>query len=70
MLADWTHIPGFCPWDLERLEVRGGWGPGWRRVPQPRAALRELCLAYLVGQEAEMAQPMEAVRRDVQHQPP
>src|SRR5437867_11935481 len=28
------------------------------------------CLAHPVGQEAEVAQPMEAVRRDMQHQTP
>jgi hypothetical protein len=37
-------------------------------VPQQSAALRELLLPHAVGQEAKVAQPVEAVRRDVQHQ--
>jgi len=32
--------------------------------------LRELLLPHAVGQEAEVPQPMEAVRRDMQHEPP
>ena len=43
---------------------------GTRGVPQQSAALHEFRLAHPVGQEAEVAQPMEAVRRDMQHQPP
>ena len=43
---------------------------GTRGVPQEGAALREFRLAHPVGQEAEVAQPLEAVRRDVEHQPP
>ena len=43
---------------------------GLRGVPQEGAALRQLRLAYPVGQEAEVAQPVEAVRRDMQQQTP
>jgi hypothetical protein len=39
-------------------------------VPQQRAALREFRLPHAVGQEAEVPQPVEPVRRDVEHQPP
>jgi hypothetical protein len=39
-------------------------------VPEQRAALGEFRLAHPVGQEAEVAQPVEAVRRHVEHQPP
>ena len=39
-------------------------------MPQQRAALREFLLPHAVGQEAEVPQPVEAVRRDVEHQPP
>jgi hypothetical protein len=43
---------------------------GTRGVPQEGTALREFRLAHPVGQEAEVAQPLEAVRWDVEHQPP
>ncbi len=39
-------------------------------MPQQRAALREFLLPHTVGQEAEVPQPVEAVRRDVEHQTP
>ena len=39
-------------------------------MPEENAALRELLLAYPVGQETEVAHAVEAVRRDVQHQTP
>ena len=39
-------------------------------VPQEGAALRELLLPHPVGQEAEVAQPVEAAGWDVQHQAP
>jgi hypothetical protein len=37
-------------------------------MPEENAALRELLLAYPVGQETEVAHAVEAVRRDVPHQ--
>ena len=43
---------------------------GWGSVPQQRAALREFLLPHAVGQEAEVPQPMEPMRRDVEHEPP
>jgi len=43
---------------------------GTRGVPQEGAALRQLLLPHPVGQEAEVPQPLEAARRDMQHQPP
>src|SRR5207253_245737 len=39
-------------------------------MPQQRAALCEFLLPYAVGQEAEVPQPVEAMWRDVEHQPP
>ena len=39
-------------------------------MPEEGAALGELRLPHPVGQEAEVPQPVEAARRDVQHQPP
>src|SRR5882672_1777571 len=43
---------------------------GWCGLPQEGAALRQLLLAYPVGQEAAVAQPVEAVGWDMQHQTP
>jgi hypothetical protein len=43
---------------------------GLRGVPQEGAALRKLLLPHPVGQEAEVTQPVEAARRDVEHQTP
>jgi hypothetical protein len=37
-------------------------------LSQQDATLRELCLAHQVGQEAEVAEPVEAVRWDMEHQ--
>ena len=39
-------------------------------MSQEAAALRELLLAHPVGQKAEVPQPVEATRWDVQHQTP
>ena len=39
-------------------------------MPQEGAALRAFRLPHPVGQEAEVPQPVEAARRDMQHQPP
>jgi len=39
-------------------------------VPQERAALREFLLAHTIRQEAEVPQPVETTRRDMEHQPP
>jgi hypothetical protein len=43
---------------------------GWPGLPQEGAARGELLLAHPVGQEAEVAHPVEAVWRDVEHQAP
>jgi hypothetical protein len=39
-------------------------------VPQEHAALGKLLLPYPVGQEAEVPQPVEAARWDMEHEPP
>jgi len=71
MLADRTHSPWLLGWHLGRFAVRGlVTNPGWGGVPQESATLCELLLPHAVGQEAEVPQPMEAVRWDMQHQTP
>ena len=72
VLADRTHAP-LAPPLPPRVACRSTGrlpGTGWRGVPQQRAALGEFLLAHPVGQEAEVPQPVEAVRGDVQHQAP
>ena len=43
-------------------------GEAWLWLLQQRSALGELGLAYPVGQEAEMSDPLEAVRQDMQQE--
>ena len=71
MLTDRTLSPWLTRGCLGRLESsRRCLGQGVRGVPQQGAALREFRLAHAVGQEAEVSQPVEAMRGHMQHQPP
>jgi hypothetical protein len=73
VMADWAHGPWFPCGPLGWLEDQVhslSLDLGWRGLPQESAALGELLLAYPVGQEAEVAQPVEAVGWNMEHQPP
>src|SRR4029450_7577206 len=71
MLAHRTYRPWLPRGYLGRLGGGGfviGLGSGG--VSQEGTALREFLLPSPVGQEAEVPQPVEATRRDVEHQTP
>src|SRR5262245_14438379 len=71
MLAHWTYRPWLPCGYLGRCGGGGlVTGLGLGGVPQEDAALREFRLPHPVGQEAEVPQPVEATRWDVEHQPP
>ena len=71
LLADRTHSPWFPRSPLRWLGGRSLLlDKRLQGVPEQRAALGEFRLAHPVGQETKVAQPVEAVRRHVQHQPP
>ena len=69
--ADWAHGPrlpcGPLRWREDEVHSLSP-GIWWRDLSQQDATLRELCLAHQVGQEAEVAEPVEAVRWDMEHQ--
>ena len=71
VLTDRTLGAWLTRWCLGRLAVHEGFpGQGARGVPQERAALGQFRLAHPVGQEAKVAQSVEAARRHVEHETP
>ena len=69
MLTDWTRGSWHTRWPLGHRAVHGLYpSQGLRGVSQQRTALCEFFLAHPIRQKAEVPYPVEAVRRDVQHQ--
>jgi hypothetical protein len=71
MVANWTHGPWLprAPRGWRAVQVHSlSWGMASRGLPQEGPALRQLLRAHPVGQEATVAPPVKAVRRDVQPQ--